>query len=102
PLVRHFLEKAGRPDAAVSPPYMVGLAHFGWPYNVRELESAVRLSIALADGAVELDLVHLPETIRQSLHGHGAPRGDPTMPGLAIPEVAGSNRGAPTEAALRE
>jgi DNA-binding NtrC family response regulator len=102
PLVRHFLEKAGRPEAAVSLPYMVGLAHFGWPYNVRELESAVRLSVALADGASELDLIHLPETVRVSLQGHGAPRGDPTMPGLEIPALPGSARGAPTESALRE
>ncbi|MBZ0118140.1 MAG: sigma-54-dependent Fis family transcriptional regulator, partial [Sandaracinaceae bacterium] len=64
PLVRHFLAKIGRSEASVSLPFMVGLAHYHWPYNVRELESAVRLAVALADGAAEIDLAHLPETVR--------------------------------------
>ena len=100
PLVRHFLEKGGRADAAVSLPYMVGLAHYGWPYNVRELESAVKLSIALSEGQAELDLPHLPETIRQSLEGHGEKRGGDATPPPA--ERPTRKAGPPSEAELRQ
>ena len=103
PLVRHFLTKSGRADATVSLPYMVGLAHYGWPYNVRELESAVKLSVALSEGRPELDLVHLPEPVRQCLQGHGEKRG-PSAPSLP-PQAAAPARGGggtPSEAELRE
>ncbi len=113
PLVRHFLTKSGRPDASVTLPYMVGLAHYPWPYNVRELESAVKLSVALSEGRQELDLVHLPEPVRQSLQGHGDLRvASPaaSSPGFALPPapappVAPARTrptGPPTEAALRD
>ena len=103
PLVRHFLTKSGRPEATVSLPYMVGLAHYGWPYNVRELESAVKLSVALSEGRQELDLVHLPEPIRQALQGHGEKRSIPApAPALASSPPPAARGGTPTEAALRE
>src|SRR5690606_29163513 len=99
-LVRHFLAKSGRPDASVSLPYMVGLAHYDWPYNVRELESAVKLSVALSEGQPELDLHHLPEPVRQCLQGHGEKRANAgPPPPMAEAPARGS---APSEAALRE
>ncbi|HJL20125.1 MAG TPA: sigma 54-interacting transcriptional regulator [Sandaracinaceae bacterium LLY-WYZ-13_1] len=101
PLVRHFLEKAGRSDASLTLPYMVGLAHYRWPYNVRELESAVKLSVALAEGRQELDLAHLPEPIRQCLQGHGEKKID-TNPQPAVSEPPPARSGPPSEAALRE
>ena len=97
PLVRHFLAKAGRADASVSLPYMVGLAHYRWPYNVRELESAVKLSVALSEGQPELDLAHLPEPVKQCLHGHGEKRGVEA----ALPPPEPARGSTPTEAALR-
>jgi sigma-54 dependent transcriptional regulator, acetoin dehydrogenase operon transcriptional activator AcoR len=103
PLVRHFLAKAGRADASLSLPYMVGVAHYSWPYNVRELESAVKLSVALSEGQAELDLAHLPEPVRQALQGHGEKREDsdtdPSGPSVAFDRVS---RGPPSEAMLRE
>jgi DNA-binding NtrC family response regulator len=51
---------------------MLAVAHYDWPYNVRELESAVRVGLTLSGGA-PLDLPHLPETVRRALDGHGAP-----------------------------
>jgi transcriptional regulator of acetoin/glycerol metabolism len=51
---------------------MLAVAHYDWPYNVRELESAVRVAVTLSSG-VPLDLPHLPETVRRALEGHGAP-----------------------------
>jgi transcriptional regulator with GAF, ATPase, and Fis domain len=106
PLVRYFLAKAGRADASLSLPYMVGLAHYPWPYNVRELESAVKLSVALAEGHAELDLPHLPEPVRHALQGHGEKRADISHPGVALPPMpapdAKHSGRAPDEAMLRE
>lgn len=99
PLVRHFLAKAGRPDATVSLPYMVGLAHYAWPYNVRELESAVKLSVALSEGLPELDLPHLPEPIKMCLKGHGETRAASIVP---APERPTRANGPPTEQHLRD
>jgi transcriptional regulator with GAF, ATPase, and Fis domain len=66
PLTIHFLRRLGRPDVAVSLPFVLGLAHYDWPYNVRELESCIKLAVALADGA-ELDVKHLPDTVQRVL-----------------------------------
>jgi DNA-binding NtrC family response regulator len=98
PLVRHFLRRSGRPDARPRFSFMLALAHYEWPYNVRELESAVKLAIALADQP-ELDLVHLPENIQRALSGHGSRHASlapspPEDPGPAPP-------GTPSEDELR-
>lgn len=94
-LVRHFLAARGQPAAAVSLPYMLGMSHYHWPYNVRELESAVKLSLALAKGA-ELDVAHLPEPVRQALSEHGRPSVAPPSQSAPISTTA------PTENALRD
>ncbi len=91
----------GRADASVSLPYMVGLAHYDWPYNVRELESAVKLSVALAEGQAELDLPHLPEPVRQCLQGHGEKRAPAPSPAPSPVPFEQPRVGVPTEAALR-
>ncbi|MET0344439.1 MAG: sigma 54-interacting transcriptional regulator [Polyangiales bacterium] len=72
PLVLHFLAGVSPEPPSVSFPFMLALAHYDWPYNVRELESAVRVAVTLGGGA-PLDLAHLPETVRRALDGHGAP-----------------------------
>jgi transcriptional regulator with PAS, ATPase and Fis domain len=101
PLVRHFLARAGRADARVTFSYLLGLAHYEWPYNVRELESAVKLSVALSDGP-ELDLPHLPDTIQKALDGHGRPqeieRTSPEKGSAARP----AHPGTPSESELRD
>src|SRR5262249_26086908 len=70
-LFRHFSANAGLAEPSVTFGFMVALCHHAWPYNVRELESAVRRAIALADGA-ELDDRHLPETVMASMQDYGA------------------------------
>jgi sigma-54 dependent transcriptional regulator, acetoin dehydrogenase operon transcriptional activator AcoR len=70
PLVLHFLSLLGQPAPQVSFPFMLAVAHYDWPYNVRELESAVRVAFTLAAGQ-PLDLQHLPESARGALDGHG-------------------------------
>jgi DNA-binding NtrC family response regulator len=72
PLVLSFLERQGLGETSVGFPFMLALAHYHWPYNVRELESAVRVALTLAAGA-PLDLMHLPEAVRRALDKHGAP-----------------------------
>jgi DNA-binding NtrC family response regulator len=104
-LVRHFLEKAGRAEVDVAFPYMLAIAHYDFPYNVRELESAVKLSLALADGE-RLELRHLPNTLQSALDGHGA-RTAPAPRGAAIGADTLSasmpaRPGAPDEAGLRD
>jgi DNA-binding NtrC family response regulator len=86
PLVLHFLRRCGVPEREASFPFMLALAHYDWPYNVRELESAVRVGITLSGGNA-LDLQHLPETVRRSLEGHGAPASEP---GMSTPVPASS------------
>ncbi len=99
-LVRHFLRRAGRGDARTTFAYMLGLAHYDWPYNVRELESAVKLSVALSDGR-EVDLVHLPDTVQHALEAHGS------RPAAQLPSPAGGGvvprpALAPDERTLRD
>ena len=71
-LVLHFLARLGKTGIEVSFPFMLAVAHYDWPYNVRELESAVRVAVTLSAGQ-PLDLGHLPETVRRALDGHGTP-----------------------------
>jgi DNA-binding NtrC family response regulator len=82
-LVRAFLERSGRPDLAVGFPFMAGLLHHDWPYNVRELEGAIKRAVALVAGAgsggqssgVVLGEEHLPDSVRQAIvdYAEGAP-----------------------------
>ncbi len=100
-LVRHFLSREGTSKGTVSFPFMVALAHYDFPYNVRELESAVKLAVALADGK-DLDLGHLPETMQRALEGHGRPSMQPgaTTSQQSMPPVPAA-AAPPTEAELR-
>jgi DNA-binding NtrC family response regulator len=107
-LVRHFLARAGRPEVRVSFQFMLAVAHYGWPYNVRELESAVKVALAVADGP-ELDLMHLPEQVRHSVDTHARrvasapPTGAPDTARLAAgnPGDSSTSTRGPSEAALR-
>jgi transcriptional regulator of acetoin/glycerol metabolism len=56
--VRYFLEKAGASQLRVTPSFMLGMLGYAWPFNVRELEAAIKRAVALADDV--LDERHLP------------------------------------------
>jgi DNA-binding NtrC family response regulator len=94
-LVRHFLARGGRGDLKVSFPFMMSLCHHAWPYNVRELEAAIRRAIAVSDGR-ELEVKHLPEVIQDRMKSYGNPMEKSV-------EVAPPKRsaGPPTEPELR-
>lgn len=93
PLVRYFLNNAGASAMGVSLPFMLCVAHYPWPYNVRELESAVRVSLALHE-AGDLEARVLPRNVQDVLEAHGdlaeAPRN-------SLP----ASSAVPTEAELR-
>ncbi len=103
-LTRAFLRRSAQGDAEPSLSFMLALAHYAWPYNVRELESAVRLAVALAEGG-ELRAEHLPESVRSAVrhHGRSAPLAPPTSsPALpSTPFAAAERSPGPTEMELR-
>jgi len=79
-LVRAFLARYGRPDLAVGFPFMAGLLHHDWPYNVRELEGAIKRAVALVSASSRvageiLGEEHLPDSVRQAIvdYAAGAP-----------------------------
>ncbi|MBI2894085.1 MAG: sigma 54-interacting transcriptional regulator [Deltaproteobacteria bacterium] len=82
-LTRHFLAKHGKPATVPSFTLMLAITHYDWPYNVRELESALRRAAALCPhGAI--DVAHLPDVVQQALRTY-ANRG-PAKPGY-VPEA---------------
>jgi transcriptional regulator with GAF, ATPase, and Fis domain len=78
-----------RPDLKLTVPYMTGLLHYDWPYNVRELEALIKRGIALAEGGA-LGAEHLSAEIHQKMRDYGrkaqglvAPSDAPTPTGRA-------------------
>ncbi len=72
-LMRTFLERYGRPDLRPSFPFMAAMLHYDWPYNVRELEAAIKRACALARGPV-LDEEHLPPSVKAAIEDYAQPR----------------------------
>ncbi len=85
-LVRHFLHKSGAAETALDVGTMLALAHYDFPYNVRELESAIRLSLAMAQGQ-PIEVRHLPTIIQRALEAQTV---DPAqgMPPRAAPAMS--------------
>jgi transcriptional regulator of acetoin/glycerol metabolism len=69
-LVKGLLARHGRPHLEVAFPFMTGLLHYDWPYNVRELEAAIKRGVAFVDGAA-LDADHLPDVIKTLMKEYG-------------------------------
>ena len=69
-LTRALLARHGRLDAAPSFTFVVGLLHYDWPFNVRELEACLKRALALADGKT-LEAIHLPDTLREAMANYG-------------------------------
>jgi len=105
-LCRALLERHGRPDLGLTFPFMTGLLHYDYPFNVRELEAFIKRGIALCDG-FELDTAHLPDEIKELMKLY-AVRDKPQA--AASPLPAGSHgpaapppprTGVPSEPELR-
>jgi transcriptional regulator of acetoin/glycerol metabolism len=109
-LTQAFIALSGR---RVEPSFGFVMALLGhdWPFNVRELQSAIKRAVALAEGGI-LEPRHLPPTVLDGSPEHasgsaGAGRpdvrlrpSDPRPPAQLSGE--GFLRGVPTEATMRE
>jgi DNA-binding NtrC family response regulator len=71
-LVRHFLAEAGEGSRALTFRFMVTICEHDWPYNVRELASAVKRALSVSEGG-PLDAFDLPDTVTASMNDYGAP-----------------------------
>ena len=65
-LARAFLERHGGAHLRMSFPFIVGLLHHDFPFNVRELEACIKRAIALSEGP-ELSQEHLPDDISANM-----------------------------------
>ncbi|MDB5212739.1 MAG: Sigma-54 dependent response regulator [Myxococcaceae bacterium] len=86
-LVRHFLAEAGEASRDVTFRFMVTLCQYDWPYNVRELASAVKRAVSVSEGG-PLDAPDLPDTVTASMKDYGAaapPSEEPPPPSIAPP-----------------
>jgi transcriptional regulator with PAS, ATPase and Fis domain len=69
-LVRHFIGKYGGAGRELPFSVMLALAHYDWPFNVRELETTIKRLIALSSGPA-LDFNSLPDPVRDNLRTYG-------------------------------
>jgi transcriptional regulator with PAS, ATPase and Fis domain len=91
-LCRAMLARHGRPDLGLTFPFMTGLLHYDWPFNVRELEATIKRGIALCEGP-ELDAAHLPDVIKDLMKCYGQ-RGMTSRTGPASSLGAASSLGS--------
>ena len=99
-LARSFLARAGRPNYALSFPFMTGLLHHDFPYNVRELEACIKRSVALSQGPV-LGSEVLPDAVKEAMTDYG--KGHSILPSSPSPPLRVSEPAAavPSELELR-
>jgi transcriptional regulator with GAF, ATPase, and Fis domain len=69
-LCLEFLRLHKRPDLELTVPYMTGLLHYDFPYNVRELEALIKRGIALVEGG-SLGAGHLSAEVHQRMRSYG-------------------------------
>ncbi|MCS7282344.1 MAG: sigma 54-interacting transcriptional regulator [Anaerolineae bacterium] len=60
-------------EVTISPRAMAVLKAYPWPGNIRELENVLEWAVHLLEGT-ELDIHHLPETVRQGIRSGGKSR----------------------------
>ncbi len=71
-LTEHFLAKHGNgTQFGITRAFAACVCHYNWPYNVRELETAIRRALVLVQSP-ELDVVHLPDTVRAPWVSYGS------------------------------
>ncbi|MGC4089746.1 MAG: sigma 54-interacting transcriptional regulator [Polyangiaceae bacterium] len=102
-LTRAFLGRLGRPNLGLSVPLMVALLHHDFPYNVRELEAAIKRAVALSRTSM-LDVELLPDAIREALGEYGRPAQQPLAHSASESEsgtTADMASPAPSEEELR-
>jgi len=102
-LTRLFLAQAGASSMRVTPAFMIGLVSYDWPFNVRELEAAIKRAVALAQGP--LDEEHLPTAAvaaMKELRSGGADATGSSSSTIGASSKTNAARGvAPSEQVLR-
>lgn len=99
-LAVHMLHRHNRPDLRLSFPFLTGLLHYDFPYNVRELEAVIKRAIALTDGP-ELRAEHLTDAIREQMLMYGKPAMLAEPDADVVDPAKGQRPTAPTEEELR-
>jgi transcriptional regulator with PAS, ATPase and Fis domain len=101
-LITHFFQKHSAPAFTIPAQTMAAICHYDWPYNVRELEAAMRRALALmsADGSTEMQLKHLPDAVQRAMEGYGSEASSPSLPPPAT--SAASRAQAPDEQTMRD
>jgi DNA-binding NtrC family response regulator len=79
-LCRAFAARHGRAEVRETFLFMVGLLHYDFPFNVRELEALIKRWIATSNGP-DLDTQHLTDEIQEQMKSYGQSREAPA-PGL--------------------
>jgi sigma-54 dependent transcriptional regulator, acetoin dehydrogenase operon transcriptional activator AcoR len=103
-LSRTFLERHGQSQLVLSYGFMLGLLHYDWPYNVRELEACIKRCCALKESDVISDAL-LPEAVREAIqdYGRAAMHLESSAPTEVLSPSVGRqpSRGIPSDAELR-
>ena len=99
-LCHALARRHGRAEVQETLPFMTGLLHYDFPFNVRELEALIKRWIALSNGPV-LDAEHLTDEIKEQMKSYGAPRGEPAPEPTGSAPKSGKSE-APPEQELRE
>jgi DNA-binding NtrC family response regulator len=97
-LCRALLERHGRPELGMTFPFMTGLLHYDYPFNVRELEAFMKRGCALCDGR-ELDAPHLPDEIKDLMKTYAVRKAAVGSPSPG-PAAGGSGAGGGLAAAI--
>jgi transcriptional regulator with GAF, ATPase, and Fis domain len=96
-LCRALLLRHGRPDLTLAFPFMTGLLHYDFPFNVRELEGLIKRGIALAEGP-ELVAAQLPDEVKEAMRTYGQKKQAapwPTPPHAFSPTIPASGFAPP-------
>ena len=89
-LCRAMLVRHGRPELGLTFPYMTGLLHYDYPFNVRELEAFIKRACALCDGGA-LDAQHLPDEIKELMQRYAVRKAPGTGEAAKPARVDGSS-----------
>ncbi|NUO54907.1 MAG: sigma 54-interacting transcriptional regulator [Polyangiaceae bacterium] len=85
-LVTSMLARHNRTDTFVSFPFMTGLLHYDWPFNVRELEATIKRAVALFEGNT-FDTEQLPDTVKLAMEAYASREAFAESSGSAVPKA---------------
>ncbi len=114
-LTNGFARAFGSPGASISYSFWLAMFHHDWPYNVRELENAIKRAAALSPEG-RFDAAVLPDAIRERMKTYGQKESPEDVRDLVETHVdhgtrgstgelhvpKAKKRGPPTETELRE